>query len=301
MERLSELFTQADQLPKSRLILVAAQEKASLEAALEAYHRGWVDLTLVGEEEKIRSLLEEKQTSPDGIRLIHADSLEEAASLSVEEIRKGEADILLKGLIDTSILLKALLSKEAGLKNAPLLSHLMLYEVPGFGRLIGLTDGGMNLAPDLEKKRQILRNALGAMEKLGYESVKVALLAAKEKASPSMPATVDAAELAAEYENERHIVEGPLALDLALSREAAEIKGFPSRVAGETDLLLVSAIEVGNVLGKAFTYLAHAHSAGVIIGAQIPVLVVSRADSAESKLYSIALGKVLASRERRSH
>ncbi len=301
MQHLTDLFGVADRLPRSRLVVAAAQDPASLDAALEAHQRGWIDLTLVGDTQKIRELLSSKDISPDPFCLIEAGTLEEAAARSISQISAGKGDILLKGLVDTGILLKALLNKEAGLRRSALLSHLMLYEVPGWKKIVGMSDGGMNLAPDLEKKKAILDNALEAMEKLGYESVRVAVLAAKEKPDPAMPATEDAAKLAEMYKGSRHIVEGPLALDLALSKEAAQAKGFTSQVAGEPDLLLVSAIEVGNVLGKAFTYLAHAQSAGIILGAAIPVLVVSRSDSSVSKLYSIALGKILAASERSHH
>lgn len=298
MHSLTDLFSVAESLPVSRLVVAAAQDPASLDAAIEAMKHGWVRLTLVGEKEKITDLLSSRDVDVHDIRIIHAEGLQEAADKSVEQISKGEGDILLKGAVDTGILLKSVLRKEAGLRKAPVLSHLMLYDVPGWDRVIGMTDGGMNLAPDRDKKQAILDNALQAMEALGYKEVKVAIIAAKEKVDPAMPATVDAAEIAASHRGAAHIVEGPLALDLALSSEAARLKGLDSKVAGKADLLLVSTIDVGNVLGKSFTYLGNAQSAGVILGAAIPVLVVSRADSSVSKLYSIALGKVLASQER---
>ncbi|NLL22652.1 MAG: phosphate butyryltransferase [Tissierellia bacterium] len=298
MKSLTELFIKADNLPKSRVVVAAAQEEATLNASLDAFRRGWIDLTLVGDLDKIRSILSSAGMDCEDIRLIKATTLEEAAVISVREISEGRGDILLKGLVDTSILLKAVLNKEAGLRKSSLLSHFMVYEVPSWNRLVALSDGGMNTHPDLPKKKAILDNALEAMQKLGYMSVKTCLLAAKEKPDPSMPATVEAAELASMYDDSPHIVEGPMALDLALSRESAEVKKYSSRISGEVDLFIVSSIEVGNVLGKAFTLLAGAQSAGVILGASIPVLVVSRSDSRITKLYSIALGKVLASNER---
>jgi len=174
----------------------------------------------------------------------------------------------------------------------------MVYEVPTYHKLLLLTDGGMNLYPDLEKKEQILRNSADVSRALGNAEIKVACLAAKEKVNPKMPATVDAdglkqKGLAGEFGDDV-VVEGPMALDLAISKRAAGIKGYKSPVAGEADILLVPNIEMGNGIGKAMTYFAKSQSAGIVMGASVPVVLTSRADSHEDKLHSIALGSVIA-------
>ena len=204
----------------------------------------------------------------------------------------------MKGLLDTSVILKAVLNKEWGLRTDSLLSHVMVYEVPTYNKLLVTTDGGMNISPDYEQKVKILKNAIEATNPLGLTNIKVACLAAKEKVNPKMQATVDAKALQeagnrGEF-GDNVIVEGPLAFDLAISKEAAKIKGFESKVAGETDIMLMPTIEVGNGIGKALTYFAGAKSAGIIMGAKAPIVLVSRADSHESKLYSIAYGALIA-------
>jgi phosphate butyryltransferase len=213
-------------------------------------------------------------------------------------VKEGKADFLMKGLIDTAILLKAVLDKESGLRTESQLSHVMIYDLPTYHKLLFLTDGGMNISPTLEEKAKIIKNAIDAAHAMGMETVKVACIAAKEKVNDKMPATVDARALENMCKDGAFgvgaIVEGPLAFDIAVSKEAADVKGFKSEIAGDVDVLLVPNIEVGNGIGKALTYLANAQSAGVIMGASKPVVLVSRADTYEAKLNSIALGSVIA-------
>ncbi len=230
--------------------------------------------------------------------MIHIEDLTEVARTSVELVRSGEADFVMKGLIDTAILLKAVLDKEVGLRTDSQLSHVMVYDLPTYHKLMYFTDGGMNITPDLKAKVAITKNAITVAKALGNEQVKVACLAAKEKVNPKMPATVDAKALEEMCQNGEFgkgvVVEGPLAFDLVVSKEAAETKGFKSQIAGDVDVVVVPTIEVGNGIGKALTYLAKAQSAGIIMGAKAPVVLVSRADSFEDKLNSIALGSVIA-------
>lgn len=205
----------------------------------------------------------------------------------------------MKGLLDTSVILKAVLNKEWGLRTDSLLSHVMIYEVGFYHKLLVTTDGGMNIAPDYEQKVKILKNAIKATEPLGLKTIKVAALAAKEKVNPKMQATIDAKQLEDAGKNgefgENVIVEGPLAFDLAVSKEACKVKNFKTQVGGDVDIMLMPTIEVGNGIGKAFTYAAGAKSAGIIMGAKAPIVLVSRADTHESKLYSIAYGAIVAS------
>lgn len=298
IKKLEDLIMAAKDGPKMRLAVAAAEDADVLGAVVAAAEQGIVTPILVGDLEAIKALAAKENLNIDGFECVGSASLEESATIAVSMVSGGKADFLMKGLIDTAILLKAVLNKETGLRTESLLSHVMVYEVPSYHKLIYLTDGGMNIEPDLEGKAKILMNAVNAAKALGTDVVKVACLAAKEKVNPQMPVTVDARALQERGEagafGDNVIVEGPLALDLAFSKEAAEVKRFKSQIAGDTDVLLVPNIEVGNGVGKALTYLAKAESAGVIMGAKAPVVLVSRADSYEAKLYSIAFGSVIA-------
>ena len=202
----------------------------------------------------------------------------------------------MKGLIGTASLLKAVLNKEAELRTNNLLSHVMIYDVPTYHKLLFLTDGGMVPYPELKDKIGIINNSVSVAKSLGIDTPKVAPICAVEVVNPSMQATIDASTLSTMNRRGQIkgcIIDGPLALDNAISKEAAKHKGIVSEVAGEADILLVPNIESGNFLGKSLTYFAKAESAGVIIGAKCPIVLVSRADSFKSKLYSIALGSIL--------
>lgn len=298
IKHLEELVKTAQNQLTMKLAVAAAQDYDVMEAIKEAKKLNLVEPILIGDEAKIRHIAKEIELDLSEISVIDKPDLKEAALEAVRMVSSNEADFVMKGLLDTSILLKAVLDKEVGLRTENLLSHVMVYEVPTYHKLLFLTDGGMNIEPTLEEKRGILENAVSAVKALGYSEVKVACLSAKEKVSDKMKATVDGAELKRLSQEgcfgEDVVVEGPIAFDLAVSKEASEIKGFDSPVSGEADVLLVPAIEVGNGIGKALTYMANAKSAGIIMGAKAPVVLVSRADSAETKLYSIALGSVIA-------
>lgn len=280
------------------LSVAAAHDEEVLLAIQSAVEKNIIVPILIGEENKIREISKEIGFNLDGIKIIQKNTIEECAEAAVKLVSSKEADFVMKGLLDTSIILKAVLNKEWGLRTESLLSHVMVYEIPTYNKLLVTTDGGMNIAPDYEQKVKILKNAIEATKPLGLEEIKVACLAAKEKVNPKMQATVDARALEEACEKgefgEGVIVEGPLAFDLAVSKEAAQIKGFESKVAGETDIMLMPTIEVGNGIGKALTYFAGGKSAGIIMGAKAPIVLVSRADSHESKLYSIAYGALIA-------
>lgn len=280
------------------LSVAAAHDEEVLLAIQSAVEKNIIVPILIGEENKIREISKEIGFNLDGIKIIQKNTIEECAEAAVKLVSLKEADFVMKGLLDTSIILKAVLNKEWGLRTESLLSHVMVYEIPTYNKLLVTTDGGMNIAPDYEQKVKILKNAIEATKPLGLEEIKVACLAAKEKVNPKMQATVDARALEEACKKgefgEGVIVEGPLAFDLAVSKEAAQIKGFESKVAGETDIMLMPTIEVGNGIGKALTYFAGGKSAGIIMGAKAPIVLVSRADSHESKLYSIAYGALIA-------
>ena len=298
IKNINELFEAAKKQHTMKLVVAAAQDEDVLLAVMKAAEESVVDPILVGDESLINEIAEKNGLNLSAYKLIHLEDLTEVARTSVELVKSGQADFVMKGLIDTSILLKAVLDKEVGLRTDSQLSHVMVYDIPAYHKLMYFTDGGMNISPDLEAKTAITKNAIRVAKALGNENVKVACLAAKEKVNPKMPATVDAKALEEKCQNgefgEGVIVEGPLAFDLVVSKEAAETKGFKSQIAGDVDVVVVPTIEVGNGIGKSLTYLSKAQSAGIIMGAKAPVVLVSRADSFEDKLNSIALGSVIA-------
>ncbi len=284
---------------KMVLSVAAAHDKEVLLAIKSAMSKEIITPILVGKEEIIKEISKDINFNLDNIRIIHSDELEQSAEIAVKLVSSKEADFVMKGLIDTSIILKAVLNKKWGLRDNALLSHVMMYEIPTYHKLLVTTDGGMNISPDYNQKVDILKNAIKATTPLGLENIKVACLAAKEKVNSKMIATTDAKKLQEASKigefGENVILEGPLAFDLAVSKEAAKIKGFESQVSGDVDIILMPTIEVGNSVGKALSYFGNAKSAGIIMGAKAPIVLVSRADSHESKLYSIAYGALIAS------
>ena len=280
------------------LSVAAAHDEEVLLAIKSAVEMEIITPILIGEENKIREISKEINFDLSKFKIINKGTIEECAETAVKLVSSGEADFAMKGLLDTSVILKAVLNKEWGLRTDSLLSHVMVYEVPSYDKLLVTTDGGMNIEPDYDQKVKILKNAIEATKPLGLKHIKVACLAAKEKVNSKMQATVDARALQEAGERGEFgkdvTVEGPLAFDLAVSKDTAKIKGFESKVSGETDIMLMPTIEVGNGIGKALTYFAGAKSAGIIMGAKAPIVLVSRADSHESKLYSIAYGALIA-------
>lgn len=280
------------------LSVAAAHDEEVLLAIKSAVEMEIITPILIGEENKIREISKEINFDLSKFKIINKETIEECAETAVKLVSSGEADFVMKGLLDTSVILKAVLNKEWGLRTDSLLSHVMVYEIPSYDKLLVTTDGGMNIEPDYDQKVKILKNAIEATKPLGLKHIKVACLAAKEKVNSKMQATVDARALQEAGERGEFgkdvTVEGPLAFDLAVSKEAAKVKGFKSKVSGETDIMLMPTIEVGNGIGKALTYFAGAKSAGIIMGAKAPIVLVSRADSHESKLYSIAYGSLIA-------
>ena len=298
IKKLEDILDELKDGERVVLSVAAAHDKEVLTSIKSALDRGIIDPILVGELDKINEISKEIGLNLDNIRVIEGCGVEECAKIAVKLVSSKEADFVMKGILDTSVLLKEVLNKEYGLRTDSLLSHVMIYEMESYHKLLMLTDGGMNISPDYLQKEKILKNAITASKSLGLETVKVACLAAKEKVNPKMQATVDADMLSKKCQEgafgEGVIVEGPLAFDIAVSKKASEVKGFNSNVSGDADILLVPTIEVGNGIGKSFTYMANAKSAGIIMGAKAPIVLVSRADSHESKLYSIAYGALIA-------
>ncbi|PLR68436.1 MULTISPECIES: phosphate butyryltransferase [Bacillaceae] len=289
---LESLLEKAAQLENKTVAVASAEDSEVLEAVLEASERRLAEFILFGNKEEIEIMLQERNADVNKFHIKHARSGEQASEFAVKAVFHNEADVLMKGNVPTAVILKSVLNKEYGLRTGKILSHVAVFEVPGYERYTIVTDAAMNIAPDLEQKKQILENSVMVARKIGIDVPKVAPLAAVEVINPSMQATLDAAALS--QMNKRGqikhcIVDGPLALDNAVSFEAAEHKGIKSEVAGQADILLVPTIEVGNVLYKSLMYFAQAKVGAIIAGAKAPIVLTSRADSSESKLYSLAL------------
>lgn len=284
----------------SRLSVAVAQDAEVLLAVDKAHQLGIATATLFGDEGEIRTIAADLKIDLSDYAIVHESDKVEACRKAVSLVREKQADVVMKGIVDTAIILKAVLDKEIGLRDAPVLSHVAVFEVPGYDRLFYLTDAAMNIAPDLEAKKHILKNAVRVAHALGNENPVAACLCAVEKVNPKMQATLDAAALV-EANRAGEIggctVIGPLALDNAVSVEAAHHKGITDPNAGKADILLVPAIEVGNVFYKSMVFMAKAQNAGVIVGAKAPIVLTSRADSDETKLNSIALALKVAANE----
>lgn len=296
IKNLEELLEAARNGKKKTISVAVAQDSVVLESVIKAVELDIVEAILVGDEKGIRSIAEKEGINLSEVRIINEPDINNAAAWAVHLVTAGQADYLMKGLIGTASLLKAVLNKEAELRTNNLLSHVMIYDVPTYHKLLFLTDGGMVPYPELKDKIGIINNSVSVAKSLGIDTPKVAPICAVEVVNPSMQATIDASTLSTMNRRGQIkgcIIDGPLALDNAISKEAAKHKGIVSEVAGEADILLVPNIESGNFLGKSLTYFAKAESAGVIIGAKCPIVLVSRADSFKSKLYSIALGSIL--------
>ncbi|WP_089607622.1 phosphate butyryltransferase [Bacillus cereus] len=298
--KLEYLIDQAAGQPKKTVAVAVAEDHEVIEAVAKAIKLQLAQFRLYGNQEKIMGMLQEHglQTS-EHVEVIAAMSSAEAAELSVKAVRNGEADVLMKGNIPTANILKAVLNKEWGLRKGSVLSHVAAFEVPNYDRLIFVTDAAMNIAPDVTQKAAIIQKTVEVARAIGIDLPKVAPIAAVEVVNPAMQATIDAAMLT--QMNRRGqikdcIVDGPLALDNAVSQIAAEHKGIVSDVAGKADILLVPTIEAGNVLYKSLVYFADAKVGALIAGAKAPIVLTSRADSAETKVYSLALAVATASK-----
>jgi phosphate butyryltransferase len=283
-------------MPPKKVVVAVAQDEAVLEAVKGAKEQGLAEFILVGDVSKMQTLAAQLGIDLDGLEIIHEPDDRQAAYRAVTLVSDGQADVLMKGLINTADLLRAVLDKEVGLRTGRVLSHVAVYDMPGFDRLIMVTDGGMNIAPSVKQKADIIHNSLNLSRVLGINPAKVAVLAAVEVVNPNMPATLDAAELkkmGAAGQFADAIIDGPLALDNAVSLEAAKHKGIHSPVAGLADILVVPDIEAGNMLGKSLLYFAGGRMAGLVMGAAKPIVVTSRADTHEAKIMSIALSLLL--------
>jgi phosphotransacetylase len=277
---------------KSRVAVVAADDSHTVEAVVNAQKEGLIEALLIGEQTMIKERLLEQGVDADDFQVIAATSTSECLAKAVELIHLGQASVLMKGHLETGDFMRAILNKDNDLKKGTLLSVAGFYEVSSYHKLFVVSDQAINTYPDLDAKRAILENAVSLLHAFGVACPKVAVLAAVEKLNPKMKETVDADALKTMNQKgviTECIVDGPLSLDIATNRKAAQIKGYESAVAGDADLLLVPDLVCGNVFVKTLTGFAGATTAGTVVGAKVPVVLTPRSAEASDKFYSIAL------------
>jgi phosphotransacetylase len=269
----------------------------SLSGAVEAAKRGLIAPILVGSRGRIAEAAASAGIELEELQVIDAPHSHAAAAKAVELVREGRAEVLMKGSLHTDELMAAVVAREGGLRTGRRISHVFVMDVPTYHKVLIVTDGAINIAPTLEDKADICQNAIDLAISLGLTRPKVALLAAVETVTSKMPATIDAAALCKMAERGQikgGLLDGPLAFDNAINAQAAEIKGIRSEVAGDPDILLAPDLEAGNILAKQLSFLANADSAGLVLGARVPVILTSRADSVRSRIASCAVAALVA-------
>lgn len=285
-------------LGPKKVVIAAAANADILVAAREAQSSGLAYCILIDEKDKLEQLAETQRIDIADMTTVDIADHAEAAETAMRMARAGEADVVMKGSLATALFMKAALDRDTGLRTGKRFSHVAAFDILEFGRLLLISDGGINIAPDIYQKIEIVQNCIDVAHKLGVEEPKVAILAASEFVSPKIPTTMDAANLAKMADRGQirgGVVDGPLALDNAISEVSAHTKRINSPIEGQADVLIVPDIEAGNLLVKAITYFGHAEKAGVVVGGYAPIVLTSRADSHITKLVSIALGILLVS------
>ena len=292
LKNFKELLSRHADRERRKIAVAMAQDADVLHALDAARAAGIAGAVMVGDKEKLNRLSEHENIDLSHYDIIDIADEADCVREAIDVVKSGGAQVLMKGLCSTAVFLKNILNKENGLRSAKLLSHLAIFESPNYHKLLYMSDAAMNIAPDLDEKIAITENAIKAVNRLGYEEPKVALISAVEKVNASgMPSSADAAIISKMGERgqiKNAVIDGPLAVDNALSRRANEVKGLQSPVGGDADICIVPNIETGNVFYKLLTVLGNAQVAGVILGASVPVVLTSRADSDNSKYLSIA-------------
>lgn len=294
----NEIIEKVKQNDMKKVAVAVAQDEAVLRAVKDAKDNGIADAVLVGNHDEIVSIALKIGMDIKQYEIVDEPDVKKAALKAVELVSSKKADMVMKGLVDTATFLRSVLNKEVGLRTGKLMSHVAIFETEAFDRLLFLTDVAFNMYPELKDKVQIINNAVKVAHAVGIEEPKVAPVCAVEVVNPNMPATLDAAMLAKMSDRGQIkgcIVDGPLALDIALSEEAAHHKKVTGPVAGKADILLMPNIETGNVMYKTLTYTTHSKNGCLLVGTAAPVVLTSRADSHETKMYSIALAALVAS------
>jgi phosphate butyryltransferase len=292
MKNFDEMLKVLKTRERKKVIIAAAQTESSIDAAILAYREGLADSILVGNGEAIRKLINSMAPElVDKFEIIDCcDDLGKAARKAVELVHEGKGHVIMKGKTDTATLLKAVLDKETGLRQSDLISDVFAYEHPDGIKF--MSDGGINIQPDLNEKVAIVRNAVPVAQAFGIPIPKVAILSAVEAVNPKMPSTVDASIIAMmniRGQIQGCQVEGPLAFDNAIDVESARIKGITSPIAGRADILIMPNIEAGNIFAKTLVYYCHYRIAHIVVGTKVPILIPSRADEGETKMLCIAM------------
>ena len=293
IENFDQLLSLVKSKEKKKLAIASAEGEEIVEAAKRATDEGIIQSVLIGDGARITELCQKLNFELDKVEIIDAKDPNLTSQLAVELVKRQKADMLMKGKVGTSTLLKAVLDKETGLRSERLLSHVAVVEVENYHKLMLVTDGGMNINPDVNKKVDILKNAVEVAKKLGIQKPKVSCLTAVELVNPEMQETLDAAVLVKMAERgdiKDVVIDGPIAFDIAIDSQAGRMKGIVSPVAGDTDIFLVPNISAGNIFVKALIYLAKAKVGGIVVGGGAPIVLLSRSDTAAMKLYSMALG-----------
>ena len=278
-------------------------EETALTAAIDAGAKGLIDPILVGPADRIREVARKSGINLGKAQVIDVPHSHAAAAKAVELVRQGHAELLMKGSLHSDELLGAVVAKETGLRTGRRISHVFIMDIPTYHKVLIITDAAINIAPTLEDKADICRNAIDFAVALGVTKPKVAILAAIETVTSKMPATLDAAALCKMADRGQiagAVLDGPLAFDNAISKDAARVKGIRSEVAGDPDILLVPDLEAGNMLAKQLSFLANADSAGLVLGARVPIILTSRADSVRSKIASCGVAVLAAHAQRHS-
>ncbi len=294
IKNFKEMEKQAKELPSKRVALAMAEEDDVLTAIVKAAEEDIVVPVLVGDEAKIKEIAKQEKLDLSKCTIVHTVGEKECAAKAVELVRNGQADLLMKGKVATSSIMKAVLNKEIGLRAEGVISHITVFEAPLYHKLIFMTDAAMTIAPTLDEKVGLINNAVAVTQKFGVKKPKVGVICAVEKVNAeSMPATADAALLSKMAERgqiKNCIIDGPFALDNAISKKSCEVKGIVTDVGGDADILLMPDLVAANVMYKTVGYLTEIKMAGVIVGAKVPIILTSRADNEEIKYLSILTG-----------
>jgi phosphate acetyltransferase len=293
LDAFASIVSRASGTPMATAVVHPVNQNA-LEAALDAQASGLIKAVLIGPEQRIRAVADEFSLDLAGTEIIDTLHSHAAAQTGVDLARAGKVQALMKGALHTNELMAAIVARNTGLRTDRRMSHVFVMQTPAYPKYLLISDGALNIAPDLHTKRWIVQNAIDVANAIGIDSPKTAILAATEEVDPHMPSTVDAAALCKMAERGQIIggvLDGPLAFDLAVSKQAVKIKGLASDVAGDADILIVPNIEAGNMLAKQLDYLAGAAAAGLVVGARVPIILTSRSDSVTERLASCALAK----------
>ncbi len=293
LKSVAELANLAKKVNRKKMAVVFAHDDHVIEAVYGASKQGFVEPILIGDQEEIYKLIESYQLEKP-YQVIHELDPSKASLIAMNLVNQGECDIVMKGLIDTKLILKEVVNSETGIKKAHLLSHVGVVSLPTYPKVIFATDGAMNISPDVEQKIEIIEAAVALAKTLGYDCPKVGLVSAVEKVNPKIESTVHAQKIVEYYQGRDidFLIDGPFAIDNLVSFESVKQKGIESPVVGDCDVLIFPNLDSGNVFYKTCMFLANGKSAGLILGAKVPIVLTSRADTAEAKLNSIILAVV---------